>query len=479
MKRQIQIFLLTITCLGLTFCGSNKMEKSSVPEKKAPVDVVKQEDQLPVKIDSFKLAIYPPSTGVQFYNNGILFLSPSKNQERMIPDHISFGTIEAYYTQEAASIPEISTLFSPSSLFNYPCEALTFTSDYKTMYYTRIPKKDTKEKIYKATYVSQGKKKAGWISEDAPLEFCLSGQAYSHPALSPDGNMMVFASDIGGGAGKMDLYVSMKEADKWSAPKNLGNIINTSGDESYPFIDSRNNLFFSSNGLKGYGGYDIFVSRFNGKSWDFPVNLSSSVNSAKEDIAFTMDSKTSTLAFYSTIDKQKDNNIQLFSVTPGAVQSGNSMNGLADILYSMGLSDKSFTYNIQLAQVAAKEPATTQPEKKEEVKQTKPVAAAVPVVEKGKPAAVVPAEKSEVVIYRVQLLSSVKPRGSTIYKFKGVSYKTYEYLYNNAYRTTIGEFNSYKPALDLQNELRRSGVKDAFVVAFKNNVRSLDTSLFK
>ncbi len=72
-----------------------------------------------------------------------------------------------------------------------------------------------------------------------------------------------------------------------------------------------------------------------------------------------------------------------------------------------------------------------------------------------------------------------KPRGSTVYKLNGVNYKTYEYLYNGAYRSTIGEFNTYKPALDLQNALRRSGVKEAFVVAFKNNVRTLDTSLFK
>jgi len=455
------------------------MEKSPAPEKKEAVETVKQVDLMPVKIDSFKLAIYPPSTGVQFYNDGLLFLSPSKNQERMIPDHISFGSIEAYYTSEAASIPEISTLFSPSSLFNYPCEALTFTSDYKTMYYTRITKKDPKEKIFKATYSSQGRKKADWISEDDPLEFCLAGQVYSHPALSSDGTMIVFASDLAGGSGKMDLYVSRKEADKWSAPQNLGNIINTAGNESFPFIDMRNNLFFSSDGLKGYGAYDIFVCSFNGKNWEFPVNLSSSINSVRDEVAFKMDRKTATLAFYSTIDKQQDNRIQLFRLSPGTGPSADKMKGLTDILYNMGLSDKTFTYNIPVAKAAAKEPAITQAEKKEEPKQAKAATAVVPAVEKTKPASPAPSAKSDAVVYRVQIISNVKPRGSTIYKFKGVSYTTYEYLYNNAYRTTIGEFNTYKPALDLQNELRRSGVKDAFVVAFKNNIRSLDMSLFK
>jgi hypothetical protein len=478
MNQQIHILLLSIAALGLTFCASSEKEKSSVSEKKPAAETVKQTDLMPVRVDSFKLAIYRPSTGVQFYNDGILFLSPSKNQERMIPDHISFGTIEAYYTPGVDAIPEISTLFSPSSLFNYPCEAVTFTADYKTMYYTKITRKEPKEKIYKATYEGEGKKKAGWISEDSPVEFCLSGQVYSHPALSPDGNMMVFASDMGGGSGKMDLYISRMEADKWSSPQNLGNIINTSGNEFYPFIDNNNNLFFSSDGHKGYGGYDIFVSRFNGKNWEFAVNLSSAINSSKDDVAFTMDKKTSTIAFYSTINKQ-DNNIQLFRVTPATGQLTVTMKGLADLLYNIGLSDKTFTYNIPVAQTAVKEPPITQPEKKVEAKPVKAVAPAVAVAEKGKTEPVTAAAKSDVVVYRVQIISNVKPRGSTVYKFKGVDYKTYEYLYNGAYRSTIGEFNSYKPALDLQNELRRSGVKDAFVVAFKNNVRTLDTSLFK
>ncbi len=415
MNQKIQILLFSFASLGLTFCGSGEKtrsstvpQSSSVQEKKPATVTVNPKDNLSVEVDSFNLVIYPPSTGVQFYNDGILFLSPSKNQERMLPDHISFGTTEAYYTTQADSMPAISTLFSSSSLFNYPSEAVTFTSDYKTMYYTRIPKKDTKEKIYKAEYVSKGKKKSGWISEDMPVDFCKTGQTYSHPALSPDGKMMVFASDLGEGSGKMDLWVTRKEADKWSAPENLGNIINTTGNEFYPFIDKQNNLFFSSDGLKGYGGYDIFVSRFNGKNWEIPINLSAAINSGKDDVAFKTDSKTSTLAFYSTIDIQDKSKIQLFRVTPAAGQSGETMKGLADLLYDMGLSDKSFTYNIPVAQTAAKEPEPVQPVKKEEVKPAKAVPAAVPAVEKVKPETVAPAVKSDVVVYRVQFLSSVK-----------------------------------------------------------------------
>jgi hypothetical protein len=83
------------------------------------------------------------------------------------------------------------------------------------------------------------------------------------------------------------------------------------------------------------------------------------------------------------------------------------------------------------------------------------------------------------VIYRVQFYSGSKPLGSKTITINGKDYKSYEYYYLKEYRSTIGEFSTLQEAVDLQNEYRRTVNKQAFVVAFKNNVRALDTSLFK
>ncbi|NDV84135.1 OmpA family protein [Bacteroides sp. 51] len=86
-----------------------------------------------------------------------------------------------------------------------------------------------------------------------------SGFSYAHPYLYNDGNSLLFASDMPGGYGGFDLYVTHYDgyAGEWSTPVNLGPQVNTEGDEIFPVLyDDR--LIFSSNGLPGYGGYDLF-----------------------------------------------------------------------------------------------------------------------------------------------------------------------------------------------------------------------------
>jgi hypothetical protein len=77
--------------------------------------------------------------------------------------------------------------------------------------------------------------------------------------------MMIFASDRNGSLGGFDLFISRKEGEAWSAPENIGRLINTKSDELHPFLDNSDNLYFSSCGHPGYGGYDIFVSRLTEK----------------------------------------------------------------------------------------------------------------------------------------------------------------------------------------------------------------------
>jgi hypothetical protein len=88
-------------------------------------------------------------------------------------------------------------------------------------------------------------------------------------------------------------------------------------------------------------------------------------------------------------------------------------------------------------------------------------------------------KKPDVIVYRVQVASSVHPKGSYKIEVEGKSYQTWEYLYSGAHRSTAGEFSSLKPAVELQNALRKAGYPQAFVVAFKNGIRTIEPSLFK
>jgi hypothetical protein len=94
-----------------------------------------------------------------------------------------------------------------------------------------------------------------------------------------------------------------------------------------------------------------------------------------------------------------------------------------------------------------------------------------------------PAEEApaltDAIIYRVQFLTTSKANGSYEISAGGTTYMTFEYFYNGAYRSCAGEFSSLTPAINLKNVLKREGYPDAFVVAFKNNVRLTDPALFR
>ena len=134
----------------------------------------------------------------------------------------------------------------------------------------------------------------------------------SQPSVSTDGKTLYFASDRAGGYGGSDLWVTRKDAGgQWSAPVNLGQQINSPGNEKTPFIhtDSQT-LYFSSSdrtgddnafyaGHRGLGGYDIFFSRAKDGVWGKPVNIGYPVNSTADDLGFFVSTDGSTGYFSS------------------------------------------------------------------------------------------------------------------------------------------------------------------------------------
>ncbi|MGL4631392.1 MAG: OmpA family protein [Leadbetterella sp.] len=131
--------------------------------------------------------------------------------------------------------------------------------------------------------------KEGW-GKVTELPFNSDEYSTGHPALSPDEKLVFFCSDMPGGFGGTDIYAVRYDGSSWSAPINLGKEVNTKGNEMFPTVDDKGNLYFASDGLPGLGGLDIFFTQLEGTAQKGRVtNLGAPVNSSKDDFGFMTD----------------------------------------------------------------------------------------------------------------------------------------------------------------------------------------------
>ncbi|MDG3583531.1 OmpA family protein [Galbibacter pacificus] len=171
---------------------------------------------------------------------------------------------------------------------------ISISSDGKTMYFSRNNyyqnhnERDQKGvnhlQIYKASLVN------GKWTNITDMPFNNANYSVSHPALSNDGKLLYFSSDMPGGHGKADIYkVTIQENGTFGTPENLGPIVNTEGEELFPFINSEGTLFFSSDGHEGIGLLDIYgtIKNEENEITDI-VNLGEPINSKKDDFSFFM-----------------------------------------------------------------------------------------------------------------------------------------------------------------------------------------------
>jgi outer membrane protein OmpA-like peptidoglycan-associated protein len=137
----------------------------------------------------------------------------------------------------------------------------------------------------------------------------------STPSLSPDKRDLYFTSNRPGGYGGNDIYVSHRQDNgHWSPPENMGPTINTAGDESAPFIHADNlTLYFTSNGLPGYGGDDLFVVRKNADGkWGEPENLGYPINTIENEGSLVVSSDGKT-AYYASDRSDSRGQLDLYS----------------------------------------------------------------------------------------------------------------------------------------------------------------------
>lgn len=174
-------------------------------------------------------------------------------------------------------------------------------------------RKIRKQKFIRLRLVIMKEVEGKWVvTEDFP--FNNDEYHFAHPAISVTGDTLVFSSDLEGGFGNSDLYMSIREAGQWSVPKNLGKEINTPGNEVFPTFGPGGLLLFSSNGQKNnLGQTDIYYTSLEDKTI---VNMGEKINSEFDDFGLVIHPSGNFGYFSSNRYGSRKDDIYLVEISP-------------------------------------------------------------------------------------------------------------------------------------------------------------------
>jgi outer membrane protein OmpA-like peptidoglycan-associated protein len=242
--------------------------------------------------------------GAHYFKNGIVFVSARdrdlfikrKSMSALNEDETPLNTFFVLPSMEDNRSEEDQvTLFYKHSLNSiYHDGPVSFYMDDKKMAFSRNtirngrPARDASGKVnLELFFASLGGDNT--LTDVSAFPFNDHSHSTGHPWVSNDGKILYFSSDRPGGFGGADIYVSYLQNGKWTEPGNIGNVINTAGDEFYPNIYKDSVLFFASNGHGGFGGLDNFVSRMQNGKFSSPSNMSYPINTAMDDFGLVVD----------------------------------------------------------------------------------------------------------------------------------------------------------------------------------------------
>lgn len=234
-----------------------------------------------------------------FYKNGIVFMSNRKETE--VIEKVNAAVNAPFYKIYFSGILDSGSdnegkIYSPSTAFDMELTsrfnagpAAFYDGDQKMVFVSSG--RETGIKGKRTLQLFFGEMKAGKWSVTHPFPFNSSQYSVSDPAITEDGLTLYFSSDMDGGYGGRDLYKSSLVNGKWSRPVNLGETINTSQDEVFPYVHLNRTLYFSSNGHPGMGGLDIFKAAIIDNMFSDPENVGYPVNSSHDDFGITLDAR--------------------------------------------------------------------------------------------------------------------------------------------------------------------------------------------
>ena len=233
--------------------------------------------------------------GSTMFNNKLYFISseePGFLEKPYSWSNEGFLNIYSSYINENGSYLERVELDDLNS--KYHEGVITFMADGNTAYFTResyfekeYEKSEDSKTKYSQIYIYRASKKNGkWLSIES---LKINDQNYSNknPMIGPKGEYLYFSSNMPGGYGQYDIYkAKINEDGSIGDPLNLGQKINTEGQEGFPFMSEDKIIYFSSDGHLGLGGLDVFYSKNIDTKWSNVRNVGIPVNSGADDFAF-------------------------------------------------------------------------------------------------------------------------------------------------------------------------------------------------
>lgn len=246
-------------------------------DKKKPIHGIKNVRELNTKYSEFGLA---------HFKNNIIFASSRKDRRDRVYKLTGHGFSNFYVTSyneqnKAWEEPQlakggINTQFNDGTFF--------YDESTNTAYFMQcngLKGDDENCNLFTAQY------NAASNSWNDPQIFEFNSETYNigHPAMTSDGRTMFFVSDMPGGKGGSDIWMMKKNpsTNRWSKPENLGDKINTPGNEMFPYVYNDKRLYFASDGHVGYGGLDIYYVDILENGFSSPVNLHPPFNSSADD----------------------------------------------------------------------------------------------------------------------------------------------------------------------------------------------------
>lgn len=472
-----------------------------------------------LKLDTVPLQMSGPSGEIAFYMNGLVYLSNTKYHQKMVPDHISFGQVKAYFVPlDYVSLEDSRPLF-PNDDFPYSPGGMSFSRDFRTVYFTKpeeLADNRSVEKIYEM-HIEEGR-----ATPYQQLPFTTGPSRYLHPAVSQDDSILIFSSDRTPSSGGLDLFVCKRTDGGWTTPVNMGRGINTSGHEWYPFLDHQKNLYFSSSGQMGQGGFDVYICYFDGSGWSSPQNLTDWINTPGDELAFSVHPNNQLAAFNRVMFAGSEGKVLMIKLNKQVIAGSDSiLPAMDDITYlledlagsgytqgtyqavnepmarrafnlkamplltegSPGETNNQSTDRITIttaipeARSAEEEPGSDLAEK--EVPESETTSETVSA---GTPPAVAETKEQadpDRLNFRVQILSSTSANSRPEVTINGKAYPTFEYFWKGAYRITVGEFPTVSEANAFRAQCKSSGFNQSFVAAFRGEKRETDPSVFR
>jgi hypothetical protein len=225
--------------------------------------------------------------GITYYGDGVVFASDELGEDQGNLRTRGFLNMRASGVDAEGNLKN-SVKFTQSLNSNERHDGpAAFSRDGLHVFYSQsVPTREGKTvlQIWTSSF-----KNERW-TEARPMEFLMQESNFTHPTLSADGRTLYFSSDMKGTLGGLDVWMSNYEDNSWTYPINLGKDINTEKDDAWPYIHPDGDLYFSSKGHPGFGGYDVFRTRplGNGVDWLPIENLGQPFNTSFSDVSFIM-----------------------------------------------------------------------------------------------------------------------------------------------------------------------------------------------